>query len=82
MLCSCLDDSTYSFGTGSAPINIANVYCRGFESSLAECGFSTGLSTHGLSNCARYGGSIVGAQCRSSEQNKHMLATTVIAISV
>ena len=60
------DNSTHSFGNGTAPINIAHVYCKGFESSLAECVFRTGLS-----NCDGfhyYRPGIIGVQCKSSKQ--------------
>lgn len=31
------DYSTYDFGRGNIPINMAYVWCRGTESTLAEC---------------------------------------------
>ena len=54
--------STFGFGRGSLPILVRYVYCRGYESSIGECTYST---TH-LSDCLLYGGDIIGVQCISS----------------
>ena len=35
------DGSTLQFGNGSLPVTIASVDCRGYESSLVECAYST-----------------------------------------
>ena len=60
------DSSTHSFGNGSAPINIADVYCKGFESNLAECVFTSGIRNCDGSQYYRIG--IIGVQCSSSKQ--------------
>ena len=57
--------STFHFGNGSLPVNIAYVDCKGTESSIANCMYSTGSSL--INGCLRYNGGRVGVQCRSSE---------------
>ena len=56
--------STFRFGNGALPVNIAYVGCKGTESSIANCTYSTSSSS--ISNCIRNYGRI-GVQCRSSE---------------
>ena len=63
-----LDYSTFQFGRGSLSTEIAYVNCRGSESSLAECSFTT--STSSINNCNRYSGNTIGVHCKSS---KHAL---------
>ena len=57
-----IERSTFGFGRGSLPILAKYVYCRGYESNIGECTYST----TGLSDCFHYGGDIVGVQCISS----------------
>ena len=63
--------STFSFGNGSLPVNIAYVYLKGTESSLANCTYSTGQSS--INRCLRYNDGRIGVQCRPGENiNKYM----------
>ena len=57
-----IEQSTFGFGRGSLPVLVKYVYCRGYESNLAECTYRT----TGLSDCVRYGSDIIGVQCISS----------------
>ena len=54
--------STFRFGRGSLSISIAYVDCRGTESTLAECTYST----RRISSCSMYGG-VVGMVCKTGE---------------
>ena len=63
-----IDDSAYStfrFGDGNLPVFIAYVDCKGTESSIANCTYSTESSS--ITRCLRYNDGRVGVQCRSSE---------------
>ena len=55
------DYSTYGFGRGTIPINMAYVGCRGTESTLAECAY-----TSQQSSC--YNG-IIGVHCSDQSSN-------------
>ena len=56
------ESSTYSFGRGATPASIAYVNCRGTESNLAECTYSTGQI---LSSCISYDDDRIGVYCKS-----------------
>ena len=53
-----LEASTHSFGEGSVLVTIRNIQCRGSESSLAECVYTTSQNT-----CSRDEHGIIGVQC-------------------
>ena len=57
------ESSTQGFGRGSVPVSITDVNCRGTESNLAECSYSTNRQ----SNCEQYSGHIIGVQCKSGK---------------
>ena len=54
-----LDNSSYNFGTGNAPIHMNYVHCTGIESTIANCTYGSGSST-----CYSYEG-IIGVECKS-----------------
>jgi hypothetical protein len=57
-----IDRITFSFGRGSLPVLVKYVYCKGYESNIGECTYSTS----GLSDCPHYRRDIVGVHCISS----------------
>ena len=58
--------SSYHFGNGSSAMRKAYTTCRGFESSLAECAFTSSTYIYSISHCNRNYGS-VGVLCRASK---------------
>ena len=57
------DKSTYGFGRGSSRVLVKHVSCRGYESNIGECTYST----TGLSNCLSSGSDVIGVHCIPSQ---------------
>ena len=64
ILLSYSDSSSFSFGEGSTPIHMRSIYCKGIESSLVECEYTTTPSRDCTGDYGLTRG-IIGVQCGS-----------------